>query len=78
VLDSSISHQQAISILQKARGRVELVVARGSELQPGQDSVLPSDWCQVEVRRIVLEHVEDQNYNLVKILFYHQTGVKWR
>jgi hypothetical protein len=50
VLDSSISHQQAISILQKARGRVELVVARGPELQEGQDSVLPSDWCQVEVR----------------------------
>ena len=27
-LDSNISHQQAISILQKARGLVELVVAR--------------------------------------------------
>ncbi len=52
VLDSSISHQQAISILQKARGRVELVVARGPEMMAdGQDSVLPSDWCQVEVSR---------------------------
>ncbi|KAK6624471.1 hypothetical protein RUM44_011330 [Polyplax serrata] len=30
-LDSNISHQQAISILQKARGLVELVVARGAE-----------------------------------------------
>lgn len=28
-LDSNISHQQAISILQQARGLVELVVARG-------------------------------------------------
>ena len=30
-LDSNISHQQAISILQKARGLVELVVAREAE-----------------------------------------------
>ncbi|GIY46054.1 multiple PDZ domain protein [Caerostris extrusa] len=28
-LDSNISHQQAISILQQARGLVELIVARG-------------------------------------------------
>jgi multiple PDZ domain protein len=34
-LDSNISHQQAISILQKARGLVELVVARsGPEETP--------------------------------------------
>lgn len=34
-LDSNISHQQAISILQKARGLVELVVARsGPEDNP--------------------------------------------
>ena len=30
-LDSSISHQQAISILQKAKGRIQLIVARGPE-----------------------------------------------
>ena len=30
VLDSNISHQQAIYILQQARGKVELIVARGS------------------------------------------------
>ena len=29
VLDCNISHQQAIAILQQARGKVELVVARG-------------------------------------------------
>lgn len=35
-LDSNISHQQAISILQKARGLVELVVARGVEEEAPQ------------------------------------------
>lgn len=30
-LDSNISHEQAISILQKARGLVELVVARSAQ-----------------------------------------------
>lgn len=35
-LDSNISHQQAISILQKARGLVELVVARGAEEETQQ------------------------------------------
>lgn len=30
-LDSNISHEQAISILQKARGLVELVVARSTQ-----------------------------------------------
>lgn len=62
-LDSNISHQQAISILQQARGVVELVVARAidySEHSPspsalsdtsktGSDMVLSSDWAQVEV-----------------------------
>lgn len=33
-LDSNISHQQAISILQQARGLVELVVARGGITAP--------------------------------------------
>lgn len=33
-LDSNISHQQAISILQQARGLVELVVARGGIAAP--------------------------------------------
>jgi hypothetical protein len=32
----------------------------------------------VEVRRIELWTAEDQKYKLAKILFYHQTGVKWR
>ena len=54
VLDSAISHQQAIGILQQARGRVDLVVARGPEvLSPGSDPVIPSDWCQVEVIHLV-------------------------
>lgn len=30
-LDSNISHEQAISILQKARGLVELIVARSAQ-----------------------------------------------
>ena len=30
-LDSNVSHEQAISILQKARGLVELVVARSAQ-----------------------------------------------
>nr|CAD7392114.1 unnamed protein product [Timema cristinae] len=42
-LDSNISHQQAISILQKARGLVELVVARtGAEETPPSPSRSPS------------------------------------
>jgi multiple PDZ domain protein len=36
-LDSAITHQQAIGILQQARGEVEIVVARAPE------SVLPTD-----------------------------------
>ncbi|GLH01324.1 Patj homolog [Gryllus bimaculatus] len=42
-LDSNISHQQAISILQKARGLVELVVARsGTEEDPlGETPLTP-------------------------------------
>ncbi|TRY75653.1 hypothetical protein TCAL_00503 [Tigriopus californicus] len=56
-LDSNISHHQAINIMQKARGRVHLVVARGTD--PGPETtardppeasrVLNTDWCQVEV-----------------------------
>ena len=55
VLDCNISHQQAISILQQARGKVQLVVARGEgeeEEEPSQqqeENIIPSDWCQVEV-----------------------------
>jgi len=33
ILDANISHQQAISILQEAEGHVDLVVARGDELE---------------------------------------------
>ncbi|XP_031365079.1 inaD-like protein, partial [Apis dorsata] len=39
-LDSNISHEQAISILQKARGLVELVVARSTQ---DVGSSLPTD-----------------------------------
>jgi len=52
VLDCNISHQQAISILQQAAGKVQLVVARGegeddvSMSSQQQDSIIPSDWCQ--------------------------------
>ena len=35
VLDSGISHEEAISILQKASDQVELVVARGAIPRPG-------------------------------------------
>lgn len=45
-LDSNISHQQAISILQKARGLVELVVARNAadeDLAPPSPSPSPVD-----------------------------------
>lgn len=57
-LDSNISHHQAINIMQKARGRVHLVVARGADPgpEPGpkdtpevSSRVLNTDWCQVEV-----------------------------
>lgn len=41
-LDSNISHQQAISILQKARGLVELVVARSEDQQPSSLAPSPS------------------------------------
>ncbi|XP_066905977.1 multiple PDZ domain protein isoform X3 [Halyomorpha halys] len=41
-LDSNISHQQAISILQKARGLVELVVARSEDQQPSSLTPSPS------------------------------------
>lgn len=34
VLEANISHPQAISLLQKASGRVELIVARGAPLAP--------------------------------------------
>ncbi|KAG8185100.1 hypothetical protein JTE90_029710 [Oedothorax gibbosus] len=39
-LDSNISHQQAISILQQARGLVELIVARGG-IVPAHAAALP-------------------------------------
>ncbi|XP_065205069.1 multiple PDZ domain protein-like isoform X4 [Planococcus citri] len=63
-LDTNVSHQQAIAILQQARGVVELVVARPNEAsathspspsalsdtsKTGSDMVLTSDWAQVEV-----------------------------
>ena len=64
-LDSNISHQQAINILQRARGNVDLAVARNPEsevdamnehekLKAGStDSNIGSDWCQVEVIELV-------------------------
>ena len=78
VLDCNISHQQAISILQQARGKVDLVVARGegeddismtSQQQP--DSIIPSDWCQVEV----IDLVNDGTGLGFGIIGGQQTGV---
>jgi C-terminal processing protease CtpA/Prc len=64
-LDSNISHQQAINILQRARGNVDLAVARNPETESdpinesekaksnAADSNIGSDWCQVEVIELV-------------------------
>ena len=72
VLDSGISHQQAISILQQARGRVDLVVARGPEtINTPTDPVIPSDWCQVEV----IDLVNDGTGLGFGIIGGQQTGV---
>ena len=78
VLDTNISHQQAISILQLARGKVELVVARGEaeddmSMSSGQqqDSIIPSDWCQVEV----IDLVNDGTGLGFGIIGGQQTGV---
>ena len=81
VLDCNISHQQAIAILQQARGKVELVVARGevgddTSLSSGQqpdspDSIIPSDWCQVEV----IDLVNDGTGLGFGIIGGQQTGV---
>ena len=78
VLDCNISHQQAIAILQQARGKVELVVARGEvgddmSLSSGQqpDSIIPSDWCQVEV----IDLVNDGTGLGFGIIGGQQTGV---
>ena len=79
VLDCNISHQQAISILQQARGQVVLVVARGegeddismSSSQQQSDSIIPSDWCQVEV----IDLVNDGTGLGFGIIGGQQTGV---
>ena len=78
VLDCNISHQQAISILQQARGKVQLVVARGDQddavsesSQQQQDSIIPSDWCQVEV----IDLVNDGTGLGFGIIGGQQTGV---
>ena len=77
VLDCNISHQQAISILQQAMGKVELVVARGegeddvSMSSQQQDSIIPSDWCQVEV----IDLVNDGTGLGFGIIGGQQTGV---
>ena len=65
-LDSNISHQQAINILQRARGNVDLAVARNPDAEADNidesektkanipsDSNIGSDWCQVEVIELV-------------------------
>ena len=65
-LDSNISHQQAINILQRARGNVDLAVARNPETESDDidknekakanvvaESSIGSDWCQVEVIELV-------------------------
>ena len=71
VLDSNISHQQAITILQQAKGRVDLVVARGPETLTPTDPVIPSDWCQVEV----IDLVNDGTGLGFGIIGGQQTGV---
>ena len=62
-----IKHQEAINILQKARGTVDLIVARNfaEDFEPEEplrpniqpvakdDTGVPSDWCQVEVIELV-------------------------
>ena len=65
LLDRNIKHQQAIEILQKARGTVDLILLRNpTDPEPDQpDQVskqpkedpggVPSDWCQVEVIELV-------------------------
>ncbi|GLV42934.1 patj [Carabus blaptoides fortunei] len=68
-LDTNISHQQAMSILQKARGLVELVVARtgpdeeesihrspsvvSDASKTSSDMMLNSEWAQVEAIELV-------------------------
>ncbi|XP_023348440.1 multiple PDZ domain protein, partial [Eurytemora carolleeae] len=75
VLDSNISHQQAISILQQAKGKVDLIVARGTDQSnlglQAQESVLPSDWCQVEV----IDLINDGTGLGFGIIGGQQTGV---
>lgn len=69
LLESNISHQQALSILQKARGLVELVVARtapdeedtvhrspsavSDTSKAGSDMMLNYEWAQVEAIDLV-------------------------
>ncbi|XP_025199580.1 multiple PDZ domain protein-like isoform X3 [Melanaphis sacchari] len=53
-LDTNVSHQQAIGILQQARGLVQLVVARPLTPPPlptsqPSSNMLNTDWAQVEV-----------------------------
>ena len=74
VLDCNISHQQAISILQQARGKVQLVVARGEgeeEVTNQEENIIPSDWCQVEV----IDLVNDGTGLGFGIIGGQQTGV---
>ncbi|CAB4065132.1 MPDZ [Lepeophtheirus salmonis] len=53
-LDSNISHQQAINILQRADGYVDLVVARGSEdITQNKIDETPAESCVVEVIELV-------------------------
>ena len=66
-LGPHIRHQEAINMLQKARGTVDLIVARNfaEEAEPEEpprpsaanldktDTGVPSDWCQVEVIELV-------------------------
>ncbi|XP_078575257.1 multiple PDZ domain protein-like isoform X2 [Branchiostoma floridae x Branchiostoma japonicum] len=61
LLDASISHQEAISILQKAHGIVELVVARGGIPEPdASDSRGPSNLSELAEKLGVTQwsHVE--------------------
>jgi len=42
-LDAAITHQQAIGILQQARGEVEIIVARAPDLLYPLDPLVPGD-----------------------------------
>ncbi|KAK0182957.1 hypothetical protein PV327_001037 [Microctonus hyperodae] len=69
-LDSNISHEQAISILQKARGTVELVVARNNQdigRAPLSDEISETPEAVTATEETVIQHdTSDINHILYK------------